>query len=66
MWKILFQIFLSQSSLIFERMDVCDSGFGLIDCEINYLDFFVLSFLLVSFSPRFLCFPAILFFTFLS
>ncbi|EKO88624.1 hypothetical protein LEP1GSC020_4454 [Leptospira interrogans serovar Grippotyphosa str. 2006006986] len=39
MWKILFQIFLSQSSSIFERMDVYDSGFGLIDCEINYLDF---------------------------
>ncbi|EQA70109.1 hypothetical protein LEP1GSC059_1872 [Leptospira noguchii serovar Panama str. CZ214] len=37
-------------------MDVYDPGSGLICCEIVRLDFRVLSFLLVSFSPAFTCF----------
>ncbi|WP_420866210.1 hypothetical protein [Leptospira noguchii] len=52
-FRILSQIFPSLSCSTFDTMDVYDPGSGLICCEIVRLDFRVLSFLLVSFSPAF-------------
>ncbi len=52
-FRILSQTFPNLSSSIFDTIDVYDSGSGLIGYEIIRLDFFVLNFLRVSFSPRF-------------